>query len=206
MVNFLQNHDQVGNRALGERLTRLTPMARLEALQAMLLLSPQIPLLFMGEEWDAPEPFLFFADFEGDLASAVTEGRRAEFAEFVGFKDAVPDPIDPETFARSRLDWTRLDQGDHRASLDKNRELIALRRERIVPLLDGVAGNAGSQLHAPRDCIATDWHLNGGVLQLRACFARHPERLAPVRGETIHMTGAAMGAPNSVLFALDAAT
>ena len=205
MVNFLQNHDQVGNRAVGERLIQLTPPARLRALQAMLLLSPQIPLLFMGEEWDAVEPFLFFADFEGDLAQAVTEGRRTEFAAFVGFKEAVPDPIDPATFEASKLDWSRLEQGDHQAALARTRDLIALRRERVVPLLDGVRGNAGSQLHAPRDCIATDWHLNGALLQLRACFAHHPERLAPVRGETLHLCGPAMGAPNSVLFALDTA-
>ncbi|TFL18098.1 malto-oligosyltrehalose trehalohydrolase [Jannaschia formosa] len=202
MVNFLQNHDQIGNRAVGERLTKLTPMARLEALQAMLLLSPQIPLLFMGEEWNATEPFLFFADFEGELATAVTEGRRREFSAFVGFTDAVPDPIDPQTFARSRLVWDRLAQGDHQEALARTRELIALRRDRIVPLLDGVGGHAGRHLHAPKHCIATDWHLNGGLLQMRANFAHHPEKLAPVLGETLHLTGPAPGAPNSVLFAL----
>jgi malto-oligosyltrehalose trehalohydrolase len=202
MVNFLQNHDQVGNRALGERLTRLTPMARLEALQAMLLLSPQIPMLFMGEEWNATEPFLFFADFEGDLATAVTEGRRREFSDFVSFSDAVPDPIDPATFERSKVNWARLEQGDHQEALARTRDLIALRRKRVVPLLDGVGGDAGRQLDAPRNCIATDWHLNGGLLQMRACFAHHTETLAPVSGETLHLTGPAMGAPNSVLFAL----
>jgi malto-oligosyltrehalose trehalohydrolase len=202
MVNFLQNHDQVGNRAIGERLTVLTPLARLRALEAMLLLSPQVPLLFMGEEWDATEPFLFFADFEGDLGRAVTEGRRKEFSAFVGFADAVPDPIDPESFARSRLNWERLEQGDHQEALERTRALIALRRERIVPLLDGVRGHAGRHLHAPKHCIATDWHLNGGLLQMRANFAHHPERLAPVTGEAIHLTGPAPGAPNSVLFAL----
>ncbi|MEM7643038.1 MAG: malto-oligosyltrehalose trehalohydrolase [Pseudomonadota bacterium] len=205
MVNFLQNHDQTGNRAFGERLSRIASPDRLAALQAMLLLSPQIPLLFMGEEWAASEPFLFFADFEGELAQAVTTGRRAEFADFGGFTEAVPDPIDPGTFAVSRLDWDCLVHDGHKAALVRTRELIALRRERVVPLLDGVGGDAGTQLDTPKDCIATDWTLVGAHLQMRACFAEIVQRLPPIRGETLHVTGTGLGAPNSVLFALDAA-
>jgi maltooligosyltrehalose trehalohydrolase len=106
-VNFLQNHDQVGNRALGERLTCLVSTERLRAAMGLLLLSPQIPMLFMGEEDGSTSPFLFFTDFHDDLADAVREGRRREFAKFPAFADpkarqAIPDPNARATFEASR--------------------------------------------------------------------------------------------------------
>jgi maltooligosyltrehalose trehalohydrolase len=104
-VDFLQNHDQTGNRALGERLVTLTDPATHDALTAILLLSPHVPLMFMGEDWGEVRPFLFFAGFGGELAEAVTEGRRREFADFpafAGHTGDVPDPIDPATFEASR--------------------------------------------------------------------------------------------------------
>src|SRR5690606_29849564 len=102
-VLFLQNHDQIGNRAFGERLVELARPDALRAATALLLLSPMIPLLFMGEEWGAREPFLFFTDHHGELADAVREGRRNEFAEFAEFADEetrarIPDPNAIETF------------------------------------------------------------------------------------------------------------
>jgi maltooligosyltrehalose trehalohydrolase len=108
-IDFLQNHDQTGNRALGERLTRLADPRTLELMTAMLLLSPHIPLLFMGEEHGDERPFFFFTDFEGELARAVREGRRREFASFASFtgsEEEIPDPNDPATFAASRPDWS----------------------------------------------------------------------------------------------------
>jgi maltooligosyltrehalose trehalohydrolase len=121
-VMFLQNHDQIGNRAFGERLRKLTTDDALRAATALLLLSPQIPLLFMDEEHGSTQPFLFFTDYSGDLADAVREGRRREFARFAAFSDEqrraqIPDPNDEKTFAASsppapdarttpdRLDW-----------------------------------------------------------------------------------------------------
>ncbi|WP_454829214.1 malto-oligosyltrehalose trehalohydrolase [Paraburkholderia xenovorans] len=105
-VMFLQNHDQVGNRAFGERLRKLTSDEALRAATGLLLLSPQIPLLFMGEEYGSTQPFLFFTDYTGDLADAVREGRRREFARFSSFSDEkrraqIPDPNDVKTFAAS---------------------------------------------------------------------------------------------------------
>ncbi|MGE5767337.1 MAG: malto-oligosyltrehalose trehalohydrolase, partial [Bacteroidota bacterium] len=102
-VNFIQNHDQIGNRALGERLTSLAPAKAVEALTAILLLSPQIPLLFMGEDWGETHPFAFFTDFHGELADAVREGRRREFRRFPAFADPaarerIPDPNAENTF------------------------------------------------------------------------------------------------------------
>jgi malto-oligosyltrehalose trehalohydrolase len=139
-VAFLQNHDQVGNRAFGERIGALAPPAALRAAEQVLLLSPALPLLFMGEEWGADEPFLYFCDFEGDLADAVRRGRRREFASFAAFRDEaarerIPDPCDPATFERSVLRWEALDREPHRTILAHHRHLLEVRRREIVPRL-----------------------------------------------------------------------
>ena len=119
-VAFIQNHDQVGNRAFGERIADLATREAVQAMQAILLLAPQIPLLFMGEEWGATQPFCFFTDFHDELADAVREGRRREFKRFPEFASAdarahIPDPNAWSTFAASRLDWSVPEQPEHRA-------------------------------------------------------------------------------------------
>lgn len=143
-VSFLQNHDQIGNRALGERLTLLTDPARLRAATALLLLSPQIPLIFMGDETGSRSPFLFFTDFHDELAEAVREGRRREFAGFPTFSDPesrkrIPDPNAQETFEQSRPqpgpdaeEWQSL-----------YRELLAIRHREIAPHLKEAKAIAG---------------------------------------------------------------
>ncbi|MGH9126133.1 MAG: malto-oligosyltrehalose trehalohydrolase [Acidimicrobiales bacterium] len=140
-VVFLQNHDQVGNRARGERITDVARAAaspgRAKVGAALTLLSPFVPLLFQGEEWAASAPFLYFTDHRDPaLGQAVSEGRRREFASFGWSPSDVPDPQDPATFERSRLDWSEVESGDHRAMLDWYRQLIALRR-RWPELSDG---------------------------------------------------------------------
>ena len=102
---------------------------------AALLMSPHIPLLFMGEEYGETHPFLFFTDFHGDLAKAVREGRAKEFTGHAGHDETVPDPNDVNTFMRSKLDWNKADTEEGRAWLHATRELIALRQRFIVPLL-----------------------------------------------------------------------
>lgn len=139
-VNFLQTHDQIGNRACGERLGQLAPAAAVEAATTLLLLAPQTPLLFMGEEFAAATPFLYFCDFAGELAQAVTEGRRREFAAFARFADPaerahIPDPNDAATFRASRLDWACLDAATHAACHARVRHLLAVRRRELVPRL-----------------------------------------------------------------------
>jgi maltooligosyltrehalose trehalohydrolase len=139
-VNFLQNHDQIGNRAFGERLTRLAPAEALDCMTAIYLLSPQIPLIYMGEEWAETNPFYFFTDFTGDLADAVRKGRRNEFRQWREFADPdqrerIPDPNAHETFAASRIDWSKRDRDPHRARNDLMKSLVALRQANIVPLL-----------------------------------------------------------------------
>jgi maltooligosyltrehalose trehalohydrolase len=124
-----QNHDQVGNRAAGDRSSRLMSVDRLKVSAGLLLCSPFVPMLFQGEEWAASTPWQYFTDFpDPDLGRAVTEGRRKEFSYFGWDPSEVPDPQDPATFERSRLDWSELDKGEHLAVLQWYRALIDLRR------------------------------------------------------------------------------
>ena len=198
-VDFLQNHDQIGNRAFGERLPLLAEPAMVEALTAALLLSPHIPLMFMGEEFGSTRPFCFFADFEGDMARAVTEGRRREFAKFAAFSrdpDTIPDPIAASTFEASRIDWAEADHPENNAREDFVRELLDLRARRLVPHLAGTGGNAGRVLMADSGAIAVDWKLDGALLQLRARLADGaPEGLPSSRGELLVRAGATDAAP-----------
>ncbi|WP_205909457.1 malto-oligosyltrehalose trehalohydrolase [Salinicola lusitanus] len=141
-VNFLQNHDQIGNRALGERLSRLSEPDALDAATLLLLLSPAIPLLFMGEEWGSRRPFLFFTDHRDDLADAVREGRRREFADFSAFEDPaqrerIPDPNAAATFAASQLDDQEAAMPEHRDYRARFAAWLALRHRFIVPCLAG---------------------------------------------------------------------
>lgn len=127
-VAFLQNHDQVGNRARGERLVHVAGLARARIGAALLLTSPFVPLLFQGEEWAASAPFLYFTAHEDEgLANAVREGRKREFAAFA-WQGEVPDPQAPETIERSRLDWSELSREPHAEMLRWHRALIRLRR------------------------------------------------------------------------------
>lgn len=128
-VICLQNHDQVGNRAKGERLTALVPRGARKMAAVLLLLAPHTPLLFMGQEWDESTPFQFFADFgDPELKKAVSEGRRSEFKDF-DFSE-VPDPEDPQTFERSKLTWASTDE--NRDMLDWYRKLLQLRKEHVL--------------------------------------------------------------------------
>ncbi len=137
-VAFLQNHDQIGNRAMGERLTLLADPAKLRAATALLLLGPQIPLLFVGDETGSEAPFLFFTDFHDELADAVREGRRKEFAKFAAFADpearkAIPDPNAHATYARSRPE----PGPDAESWQTLYRDLLTIRHREIVPRLRG---------------------------------------------------------------------
>ena len=146
-VAFIQNHDQIGNRAFGERLSVLASPAAMRALASVYLLLPQTPMLFMGEEWAAAQPFPFFCDFDGDLAESVRGGRRAEFARFPEFADpeqaaTIPDPVAESTFLSAKLDWRGIDLerlGFYRAAL-------AARREYVRPLLPEIEHGGQSSI------------------------------------------------------------
>jgi maltooligosyltrehalose trehalohydrolase len=135
-IAYLQNHDQLGNRALGDRIGHLVTRDRVKIGAALVLLSPFVPLIFQGEEWSATSPFQYFVDFcdQPDLAAAVREGRRAEFA--FESSDQAPDPLSIETFERSKLNWAELDDADHADMVRWFRALIAL-RGKFAGLTDG---------------------------------------------------------------------
>jgi malto-oligosyltrehalose trehalohydrolase len=161
-VNFVQNHDQIGNRPLGDRLSAGVGEAPLEAALAVTLLAPMPPLLFMGEEWGSRRPFPFFCDFAGDLAEAVRRGRRREFAEaYVRFGDAVPDPLSEETFRSAVLDWSEREQPQAAKRLALVRELLEIRRREIVPRLPGARFGSARRSGC---VISADWKMGDGSL------------------------------------------
>ena len=175
-VDFLQNHDQIGNRARGERLTMLAPLEAVQAAAAITLLAPSPPLLFMGEEWAAATPFLFFCDFEPELARLVTEGRRREFAGFPEFADpsaraSIPDPSAAATFSRCILNWDERTAEPHRTMLAHYRELLALRAAEIVPRIANVNPRAATAIERGRGALEATWSVDGGTLRLEANLA-----------------------------------
>ena len=172
-VNSNQTHDQVGNRALGERLISLADPRAVEVAHAMLLTAPFVPMLFMGEEVGETAPFLFFCDHEGELARLTREGRQREFKDFLGFGEAVPDPNAPETFEDSRP--FRGDPEEMARWRDLTRRLLSLRAERIVPLMkSGRAGPARVTRTGARS-ISACWPFNAGNVVARINLGSPPD-------------------------------
>jgi maltooligosyltrehalose trehalohydrolase len=174
-VDFLQNHDQIGNRAFGERLSQLAKPQSLRAALAVLLLSPHIPMLFMGEEYAAPQPFLYFCDYQGELAAAISKGRRDEFAGFSAFRDEakraqIPDPNDPQTFERSRLIWAQRDTPPHAEWLRHTRDLLRARAAIVAPLIPDILPGR-SMYRAQGRILSVKWPMrSGAVLRLDVNF------------------------------------
>ena len=179
-VSFLQNHDQIGNRAFGERINTLADPRALRAAAAILLLAPSPPLLFMGEEFGTKTPFLFFCNFEGALAHAVAAGRRNEFARFERFshpdvRAGIPDPNAEKTFQSSKLNWNELEDEHHRAWFGFHRQLLKLRCQYIGPRLSQpCAISAGYEIHQQRG-LTVGWHFaDGSKLTLVANLSAEP--------------------------------
>jgi maltooligosyltrehalose trehalohydrolase len=169
-LGYLQNHDQVGNRAVGERSSHLMSTERLKIGAALVLLSPFVPMLFQGEEWGASTPFQYFTDHEDpELGKAVSEGRRREFAAFGWDPEAVPDPQDPATFERSKLDWSELDRQPHAELLRWHKDLIALRRRLL-----SVDGGATAPVRVELDEEAGWIVLDRGQVRLAANVGKDP--------------------------------
>jgi maltooligosyltrehalose trehalohydrolase len=190
-ILFLQNHDQVGNRAFGERLSQLAPKEALEAATVLLLLSPMIPLLFMGEEWGAEQPFLYFTDHHPELAEAVRDGRRNEFSSFSFYnhekaREEIPDPNAVETFNRSRLDYASCLQPEHRERLALYRHLISLRNKEIVPRLSAEATSSGTQVLAEK-AVRASWLLSdGGELVIAINLSEQDVEMEPIQ-DNLHI-------------------
>ncbi len=208
-VAFLQNHDQIGNHPFGTRLAARVAEPALHAGIAIVLLSPQIPLLFMGEEWASRRPFAFFCDFEPGLAQSVREGRRREFAHFPDFhdetaRDRIPDPTAETTFVMSRLDWAEPTQPDHAGWLARYRSLIEIRRREIVPRLVGMPPFAGSYRVLGPQSLVVEWRLgDGSRLLLAANFSGGAVPVpSAASGGTMLYSSATPGAPLSASFFL----
>jgi maltooligosyltrehalose trehalohydrolase len=185
-VNFLQNHDQIGNRPLGDRLESTGDPKAIEAALATTLLAPMVPMLFMGEEWGSKAPFPFFCDFKGDLADAVRKGRRREYAwAYAKYGNEIPDPLAESTFQSVVLDWESRNDAAGKKRLALVRDLLAMRRREIVPRL---AGASFGDAHAADNCLLTaHWRMgDGATLQLVANLSN---------SEVAHKRSAATGTP-----------
>jgi maltooligosyltrehalose trehalohydrolase len=193
-VLFLQNHDQIGNRALGERLTILSHPAALEAATALLLLCPQIPLLFMGEEQGSVAPFLFFTDHNPDLAKAVREGRRREFAAFVQFSTPdnlakVPDPNALKTFEDSKPTANPQYAGQ-RESL--YRQLLSIRHTEIIPRL--WEAHAVDAVAVGPAAVLARWRLSDGAdLIVASNLGKEAAPISPLQGKLLFATSEDVG-------------
>ncbi|MGD8743824.1 MAG: malto-oligosyltrehalose trehalohydrolase [Granulosicoccaceae bacterium] len=166
-VSFLQNHDQVGNRAFGERITELAGPGQLHAALALLLLAPSPPLLFMGQEWGSRQPFPFFCDFGPDLADKVVAGRRREFAHFPQFtepaaRERIPDPMDRQTFEQAVLDWETCKHAESQYWLALHRELLALRHREVIPRLYNITGQQEACSRLDEHALSARWLLADG--------------------------------------------
>lgn len=204
-VSFLQNHDMIGNRAFGDRIQAFADSRLIPAAYACLLLSPQIPMLFMGEEFAASTPFLFFCDFGPELALSVAHGRRHEFKRFAAFTSEaavarIPDPNAEPSFSASKLKWQERHASPHRERLDFIRELLALRRRYLAPHLS-------NRMHAGKfaifdDVLRVEWRLaDDRTWCLMAHFGKHAVYAAlPDTGTTVFSMGlAAAAAPQARL-------
>ena len=168
-VNAVQTHDQVGNRAMGDRLVTLADPRAVAAAYALLLISPYIPMVFMGEERGETAPFQFFADFDGDLAQAVRDGRASEFAGIAALGQSVPDPLSPATFQRSKLSWS--EDTSAYAWIDLTRKALHFRAAHVMPLI--ASPRLGVEVTRPAPgLIRGEWRFAAGTLALSLAFGQ----------------------------------
>jgi len=179
-VTFQQDYAQIGNQALGERLHQLTPPRPLGAMVATSLLAPMPPALFMGEEFAAAQPFLYFCDFNPDLVKDVAINRRKSFAHLKGFRTArtrarIPDPMDPASFQRCKLDWSSIQRSPHADWLYFYRRLLAVRRREITPRLSGMHEDRIRYLLSGDRGLSIQWTLgDDSLLTLLANYGPAP--------------------------------
>jgi maltooligosyltrehalose trehalohydrolase len=192
-VAFAQNHDQIGNRPFGDRLAASLDRDRQAALEAVVMLSPQIPMFFMGEEAGVTTPFPFFCDFAGDLAEAVRAGRRREFAGFfedhAGSVEDLPDPLSEDTVRSAKLPWEVMAGAEGSARLERFRGLAELRRRLVWPLLH--SGHKATSAERSASAILVTWDFHGGRLALAVNLADEVAEIAAPDGAPAHVTGTA---------------
>lgn len=193
-VAFIQNHDQIGNRAMGDRIGTLAPHEAVRAIAAVYLLLPQVPMLFMGEEWNATQPFPFFCDFSGELGRAIREGRKQEFAAFPEFQDpaqrnAIPDAQADETFLAAKLDWGERLEPPHAEWLEWYRDILRVRRCHIVPCLEEIR-RGGRYAVIGDSAVNVRWDMQQGALVLDANLSSKTVPVSPMEGRTVWLEGA----------------
>ncbi len=182
-LGYAQTHDQVGNRAQGERLSQLVGKDRLKIAAALVFTSPFVPMLFQGEEWGASTPFQYFTDHpEPDLGKAVSEGRRKEFAAFGWKPEDIPDPQARETFLRSKLDWREMSREPHAGLLDWHRRLIQLRRAEPA-LLDGRLEDVQARFDESAGWLAVE----RGSITVVCTVSERPQRVPVRAGEQMSL-------------------
>ncbi|MGV3548679.1 malto-oligosyltrehalose trehalohydrolase [Rhizobium sp.] len=169
-ISFIQNHDQIGNRLFGDRLNEALPIERMKSLAAIYLLAPQIPMIFMGEEWAASTRFPYFCDFDDELNAAVREGRKREFGHDphqAGLVEDAPDPTTEATFLSAKLKWPELESAMHAGMLAHYRSLLELRRLHVQPLLDAMGDRSAD--HVVRGpVVEVHWYSGAAQLTLQA--------------------------------------
>jgi maltooligosyltrehalose trehalohydrolase len=206
-IFFAQNHDQIGNRALGDRLSTMLSADKLRQTMALVLLNPHIPMLFMGEEAAAETPFLFFCDWQGETAQLTRDGRRREFAEFSAFstpemRAEIPDPTDEQTFLSSKLNWDALEQAPRSHELRAlTRELLTLRHQHVVPLIKKGFTRAKAEFLGggrSKEGLNVIWHTDeDNSLQVITSFADTSLPMPKIEGSVIW--NSERGTPGEVL-------
>jgi maltooligosyltrehalose trehalohydrolase len=187
-VSFMQNHDQIGNRAFGDRIEAIATKEAVKAIAAVYLLLPQTPMLFMGEEWGTKRPFPYFCDFPGELGELVRKGRRDEFAGFPDFqdpeqRDRIPDPGAEQTFRSGKLDWQELSRPEHAERLDWYKRILQVRREQMVPLIEQIGGHAGQYRVLANRAVLASWKVDHNLeLTLNANLSSDILADAPIMG------------------------
>jgi maltooligosyltrehalose trehalohydrolase len=186
-LGYIQNHDQVGNRAAGERLEHLVGMDVSKVALGIVLTAPFVPMLFMGEEFAASAPFLYFADHEEEeMRRLVSEGRRRDFAAFGWDEVDVPDPEAVETFQRSKLNWSEVDQGKHAEMLDWVKKLIRLRRTEVA-LNDGDLGHLQVECKADEKLLV----MRRGTVRVLANLGDSPVKIVLEKRESVCLSSRA---------------
>ena len=194
-VAFMQNHDQIGNRAFGERISDIASSGAVRAVAATYLLLPQTPMLFMGEEWCTGKPFPFFCDFEGELGNLVREGRRDEFKKFPAFqdpqqRDRIPDPQAEATFQLGKLDWEQKDYGIHNDWFRWYKSILEIRKITLIPILKNVQGDSGQYVMKGKGGVVVSWAFPGVKLILHANLSEyHLDNYPETTGKTIWQEG-----------------
>ncbi|MBF0136964.1 MAG: DUF3459 domain-containing protein [Magnetococcales bacterium] len=193
-VSFLQNHDQVGNRLAAERIVSLVPPEAVQAATTLLLLAPQIPMLFMGQEWGCSQPFPFFCDLHADLHPSIVEGRQREFRHYYRFHNLkelppLPHPGYPQTMAMARMDWRAINNQNGPYWLTLHQKLLAVRHKEIIPRLPLIGGHAGQWFVRSDGLLQVFWSLrDGSRLIVKANLSPNSLPAPPHVGYPFHAT------------------